>query len=77
MDVSHIRKPSDWPFALPSFTAASIEDWLRGVRDGYYDLGSLLDVVDSSTRDIVDPGQERQIRDYYLRGGWRRDGQVA
>ncbi len=82
MDVSHIRKPEDWPVEIPEFTADAINKLIDALANDARWTGDLYDELDGSTRDIVDPDQEMAVRDYYLRERWARedsdgDGQPA
>ena len=74
MDISHIRKPEDWPFPIPEGTAEAINELLDAYARDQRWLGDLYDNLDGATRDISDIDEETQVRDYYLREQWAKEG---
>ncbi|THG27308.1 hypothetical protein E5991_01955 [Bifidobacterium pseudolongum] len=73
MDVSHIRRPEDWPFPIPGITADAINELLDAMEHDARFTGALYDELDGATREMDDPDQEQLVRDYYLLEQWRKE----
>ncbi|OZG60721.1 MULTISPECIES: hypothetical protein [Bifidobacterium] len=73
MDVSIIRKPTDWPFEIPEITAEAIDDLIAAMERGERWIGRYLDDLDGATREMDNLDQETLVRNYYLREEWARD----
>lgn len=71
MDVSNMRNPEDWPFHIPDITADAIRELKEAYRTDSHFIGDELDDFDRSTREMSNPDQETQVRNYYLLEQWR------
>lgn len=67
-----VKRAADWEFPLPPFLAQAVDAFADAVESegatipGHLDIGDYLMDIDSASRDLSDPDQERAIRDYYL-----------
>lgn len=72
MNVKGIKHAGDWPFPIPGFFADEIEDLIRAMETDSKFLDCYQDNVEGGARCLSEE-QDRQISDYYLRGGWHAD----
>ena len=72
MDVTGIKRSCDWPFVMPAFTAEAIDDLVAAMARDDVNLDCYQDEVEGAARGVAEE-HDRELYDYYLRGGYRAD----
>lgn len=72
MNVTGIKRASDWPFPMPGYLADDIDKLVDAMaRDDEF-LDCYQDNVEGAARSVSEE-HDKQIYDYYLKGGWHAD----
>ena len=72
MNVAGIKRSKDWPFDMPEFLSTAIDELVEAMATDDFNLDCYQDEVEGCARGVSEE-HDREIYEYYLLGGWRKD----